>query len=187
VQQPRRLEPSYLRNDAKTFIRMCDWELSRNSKANYVTYTETHIQKQTIQKTNKQTNRWNNLSLPPKTQIMLHVSTVKVWYKSIHKIMFTIAPICTYGLELWGCASKSNIAIIQRCQSKILRSIVDAPRYVTNATLHTDLPIPTIQEVIHGRSTKHRARLLTHSNPQLQSLSRDTVLRRLKRRWPADL
>jgi len=28
-----------------------------------------------------------------------------------------IAPIWTYGLELWGCASKSNIAIIQRFQS----------------------------------------------------------------------
>jgi hypothetical protein len=27
------------------------------------------------------------------------------------------APIWTYGLELWGCASKSNIAIIQRFQS----------------------------------------------------------------------
>jgi hypothetical protein len=30
------------------------------------------------------------------------------------------------GLELWGCASKSNISIIQRSQSKILRMIVDA-------------------------------------------------------------
>jgi len=28
-----------------------------------------------------------------------------------------IAPIWTYGLELWSCASKSNIAIIQRFQS----------------------------------------------------------------------
>ena len=38
-----------------------------------------------------------------------------------------IAPIWTYGLELWGCASKSNIAIIQRFQSKILRAIANAP------------------------------------------------------------
>jgi hypothetical protein len=62
-----------------------------------------------------------------------------------------------------------------------------APWYVTNTTLHTDMVIPTIQEVIYGRSTKHRARLQSHSKPLLQSLSRDTVLRRLKRRWPADL
>lgn len=72
-------------------------------------------------------------------------------YKSI------IASIWTYGLKLWGCASKSNIAIIQRCQSKILRALVDAPWYVTNAMLHTDLNIPTVQEVIHGNSTKHWA------------------------------
>jgi hypothetical protein len=39
-------------------------------------------------------------------------------YKSI------ITPIWTYGIELWGCACKSNIAVIQKCQSKILRAIL---------------------------------------------------------------
>jgi hypothetical protein len=43
-----------------------------------------------------------------------------------------IIPIWTYGLELWGCASKSNMSIIQRSQSKILRMIVDAAWYVSN-------------------------------------------------------
>jgi len=38
-----------------------------------------------------------------------------------------IKPIWTYGIELWGCASKSNAAIIQRSQSKILRTIANAP------------------------------------------------------------
>jgi hypothetical protein len=38
-----------------------------------------------------------------------------------------IKPMWTYGIELWGCASKSNTAIIQRAQSKILRSITNAP------------------------------------------------------------
>jgi hypothetical protein len=42
-----------------------------------------------------------------------------------------IIPIWAYGLELWGCASKSNISIIQRNQSKILRMIVDAPHFRT--------------------------------------------------------
>jgi hypothetical protein len=54
----------------------------------------------------------------------------------------------TYGLELWGFASKSNISIIQRSQSKILRMIVDAPWYVSSATLHADLGI-YVQDVIH--------------------------------------
>jgi hypothetical protein len=43
----------------------------------------------------------------------------------IYKII--IIPIWMYGLELWGCASKSSISIIQISQSKILRMIVDAP------------------------------------------------------------
>jgi hypothetical protein len=50
-----------------------------------------------------------------------------------------IKPIWTYGIELWGRASKSNITIMQRAQSKILITITNAPRYVTNHTLHTDL------------------------------------------------
>jgi len=32
-------------------------------------------------------------------------------YKTVLK------PVWTYGIELWGCASKSNIEIIQRYQS----------------------------------------------------------------------
>jgi len=36
----------------------------------------------------------------------------------------------TYGIELWGCASKFNIALIQRYRSKILRNISNAPWYV---------------------------------------------------------
>jgi hypothetical protein len=83
-------------------------------------------------------------------------------YKSI------ITPIWTYGIELWGCAFKSNIAVIQRCQSKILRATVDAPWYVTNDMIHKDLGIPTVQEVIHKRSIKHRTNLESHSNPLLQ-------------------
>jgi hypothetical protein len=46
-------------------------------------------------------------------------------YKSILK------PIWTYGAELWGTASTSNIEILERFQSRTLRMIVDAPWYVT--------------------------------------------------------
>ena len=74
---------------------------------------------------------------------------------------------------VWGCACKSNIAVIERCQSKILRAIVDAPWYVTNDMIHKDLGIPTVHEVIHARSMKHRTKLESHSNPLLQPLPRD--------------
>jgi hypothetical protein len=86
----------------------------------------------------------------------------------IYKII--IIPIWTYGLELWCCASKSNISIIQRSQSKILRMIVDAPWYVSNATLHADLGISYVQDIIHQKCNKHHTRLGTHVNPLLKTL-----------------
>ena len=54
-----------------------------------------------------------------------------------------IKPIWAYGIELWGCASKSN--------TKILRSITNAPWYVNNQTLHTDLNIPYIKDAIRKK------------------------------------
>jgi hypothetical protein len=40
-----------------------------------------------------------------------------------------IKPIWVYGIELWGCASESNISTIQRSQSKILQNITKACAY----------------------------------------------------------
>lgn len=99
-----------------------------------------------------------------------------------------IIPIWTYGIELWGCASKSSIvAILQRAQSKILRAMVDAPWYVSNHMIHLDLRIATIQETIQLRSQRHHQRLESHTNPLLQPLLLENDNRRLKRNWPIDL
>jgi len=65
---------------------------------------------------------------------------------------------------MWDCVCKSNIAVIQRCQSKILRATVDAPWYVTKDMIHKDLGIPTVHEVIHDRIIKQRTKLESHSN-----------------------
>jgi hypothetical protein len=64
----------------------------------------------------------------------------------VYKVV--IKPIWTCGIELWGCTSNSSIAILQRCQSKILGSMTDAPWYVSNSMLHNDLGIPYIKDVI---------------------------------------
>jgi hypothetical protein len=111
----------------------------------------------------------------------LSVDNKLLLYKSI------IAPIWTYDIELWGCACKSNIAVIQRCQSKILRAIVDARQYVTNDMIHKDPGIPTVHEVIHDRSVKYHTKSESHSNRSFQPPPRDNAIRRLKRRWPADM
>ena len=98
-----------------------------------------------------------------------------------------IKPIWTYGIELWGCASKSDVAIIHRSQSKILRTIANAPWFVTNHTLHSDLKIPYVSEVIKERTDKHLNKLESHPNPLVETLTQPTSNRRLKRRWTSDI
>jgi hypothetical protein len=52
-----------------------------------------------------------------------------------------LKPIWTYGTQLWGSASISNIEILERFQGKLLRMINDAPWYVPNMVLRQDLQI----------------------------------------------
>jgi hypothetical protein len=98
-----------------------------------------------------------------------------------------IKPIWTYGIELWGCAIKLHIAKMQRSQSKILRMITNAPWYVTNQTLHDDLKVLFIKDVIQEKSINHHDRLGNHSNPILQPLLEQQQRRRLKKLWGADV
>lgn len=103
-------------------------------------------------------------------------------YKTILK------PIWTYGIQLWGTASNSNIEILQRYQSKTLRMIVDAPWYVTNETIHRDLFISRIKDEINVYSSRYFERLSNHSNPLAISLLDDSEeVHRLKRLHVLDL
>ena len=47
-----------------------------------------------------------------------------------------IKPIWTYGVPLWGTAAMSHINKLELLQSKILRTIVNAPWYVRNKDIH---------------------------------------------------
>lgn len=99
-----------------------------------------------------------------------------------------IKPIWTYGIQLWGCAKASHTRILQRCQSKILRTITNAPWYVTNETLHTDLRIPYVASEIQRLARTYTYNLPGHGNQLIEQLSNQpTVTRRLKRQWPQDL
>jgi hypothetical protein len=93
-----------------------------------------------------------------------------------------IKSIWTYGIELWGCARKSNAAIIQRSQSKILRTIANAPWFVSNCTLHTDLNIPYVSEGINERINKHLNKLESHPNLLVETLTQTMRSGKLKRR-----
>jgi hypothetical protein len=82
--------------------------------------------------------RSSRLSLPNKLLL----------YKSILK------HIWTYGMQFWGTASTSNIDILERFQSKALRIIVDAPRYVSNNHIRRDLHMTSVKEEIYRSSNQ---------------------------------
>ncbi|KAL1132846.1 hypothetical protein AAG570_010798 [Ranatra chinensis] len=90
-----------------------------------------------------------------------------------------IKPIWAYGAEIWGSAKPSNVNRIQTLQSKILRRIVDAPPYVSNLTIHSDLKIPFVKDFIATRNRKFHSKLYSTTLP-------DNPPRRLKRHWPRD-
>jgi len=67
-------------------------------------------------------------------------------------------------------ASKSNRVIMQRSQIQSLRVTANAPRYVTNHTLHTEFNVPHVSDVIHERINTHHNKLEVHPNPVLEIL-----------------
>jgi hypothetical protein len=104
----------------------------------------------------------------------------------IYKVI--LKRIWTYGIELWGCAKPSNTKILQTYQSKTLRLMANAPWYVSNQTLHDDLKIPLIKDVIHSQATKYRNRNTNHIYELVTALTDvPPVIRRLKRQRPEDL
>jgi hypothetical protein len=102
-------------------------------------------------------------------------------YKTILK------PIWTYGMQLWGTASTSNIKILERFQAKVLPMIVDAPWYAPNTLIRRDLHCPTVKEEIRRFGSSYGARLRTHPNHLAVNLLRMPDNRRLRRYLPNDL
>jgi hypothetical protein len=98
-----------------------------------------------------------------------------------------LRPIWTYGIPLWGTASQSNLEILQRFQNKVLRTIVNAPWYVPNSVLHTDLSISTVREEITKLSVAHKDKLRRHPHQLLPILLEEPGPKRLKRYNPCDL
>ena len=105
----------------------------------------------------------------------LYIENKLLIYKAV------IKPIWSYGIELWGCASKSSIFVMHRSQSKLLRAIANAPWYVTNHILHTDFNIPYVSDITHERINKNHNKLEVHHNLQTEPLLQPANTRRLKR------
>ena len=96
----------------------------------------------------------------------------------VHKVI--LKPVWTYGIPLWAVTAKSNIEIIQRFQSKLLRIITCAPWYISNDQ------ISLIKD--ERLSILYQQRLESHSNPLARVLiNHSTDARILKRCKPNDL
>jgi hypothetical protein len=59
-----------------------------------------------------------------------------------------LKPIWTYGIQIWGMVSTSNIEFLERFQSKALRMIVDKSWYVSNTIIRRDLQTLTVTDEI---------------------------------------
>jgi hypothetical protein len=82
--------------------------------------------------------------------------------------------IWTYGMQLWGMASTSNIEILERFQSKALSMIVDVPQYMPITVIGRNLQIPTVKEEICLYSSHYSARISAHPNDLVLSLMEQT-------------
>jgi hypothetical protein len=101
-------------------------------------------------------------------------------YKAILK------QIWTYGIQLWGTASTSNIDILEHLHSKTLRMIVDAPWYVPNTVIRRDLQTSTVKEEIQRYSSQYSSRLSARPNCLIENLIELPDNRRLRRHLPND-
>lgn len=93
-----------------------------------------------------------------------HESKVTI-YKTILK------PVWTYGIELWGTAANSNIEILERFQTKALRSMLHIPKCISNKYLLLDLKINTVKQEISSRSKTYQKKLTKHVNALASMLS----------------
>jgi len=104
----------------------------------------------------------------------------------VYKVI--LKPVWTYGILLWGTASNSNLEILERFLSKVLRILTDAPRYVPNTTIKRDLQIPTVKQEARKYSANYQKQLDTHPNNLANALFKEQFrTRRLKRLYPTDL
>jgi hypothetical protein len=104
----------------------------------------------------------------------------------VYKVI--LKPVWTYGIQLWGTAWNSNLEILERFQSKVLRIITDAPWYVPNSVIKRDLQITTVKQEARKYSTNYQKRLDAHPNNLANALLQEQLgTRRLKRLYPADL
>lgn len=102
-----------------------------------------------------------------------------------------IKPIWLYGAEMWNSASKSQLKRIQTTQNRVFRLITQAPWYIRNTALHSDLEEPTIVDSLTAAYYALFKKTTTHPNPNISAIQNQRppprVRCRLKRKHHMDL
>lgn len=150
-------------------------------KANEVTYLGVHLDRRLT---------WRRHIEAKRTQLKLKANSLH-WLINArsplsldYKVLLynsVLKPIWTYGCQLWGNACSSNIDIVQRAQSKILRTITGAPWYVRNENIQNDLNVPPIKKVIADYKKNYLGKLSSHPNYLARGLSNSSSRSRLRR------
>jgi predicted kinase len=76
-------------------------------------------------------------------------------------------------------ASNSNLEILERFQSKVLRIITDARRYVPNVVIKRDLQVLTVRQEVRNYSVTYRQKgstVIPTAWPNLYSKDQLTIL-----------
>jgi hypothetical protein len=72
--------------------------------------------------------------------------------------------------------------------SVLISYTANAPWYISNITLHNDLCIPYVTEVIKKYAKNHKNRTVQNNNQLIRDLfNQREIGRRLNRMWPEDL
>lgn len=116
--------------------------------------------------------------------LMGKYSTLDLEYKLL-LYNTVIKPIWSYGCQLWQSTSNSNIDIIQRIQSKILRMITGAPWFVKNKNIHKDLSILTVKDELLKMRINYAGKLSSHPNMLARNLKDIPLSSRLKKKTMA--
>jgi len=85
------------------------------------------------------------------------------------------------SIPVWGNCAKTHIYKIQVFQSKVLRTISNAPWFVRNDELHKDFQLPTIIEYIRKLSTNFFNHINSAHSTKFYKLSNPPSVLRLKR------
>ena len=104
----------------------------------------------------------------------------------VYKVI--LKPVWAYGIQLWDTASNSNLEILERYQSKVLRIITDTPWFIPNTVIKHDLQVPTVKQETRKYSVNYWKRLDVHPNSLANALFQGQLgNRRRKRLYPGDL